>query len=81
MLCLHVHLIHNRKRLSDIAREWTNYTHDVKNWDQLITTDADGLKNGSLWIMKVEALKNGLLVVTAADNVIRVLPPLNTNKN
>ena len=28
-----------------------------------------------------EALKNGLLVVTAADNVIRVLPPLNTNKN
>ena len=22
-----------------------------KNWDQLITTDADGLKNGSLWIL------------------------------
>ncbi len=34
--CLYKNDVHNRKRLSDIAREWTNYTHDVKNWDQLM---------------------------------------------
>jgi len=40
--------------------EVINYTIK-KGWDQLLTVDEHGYKNGSLWIIKVEALKKGLI--------------------